>query len=113
VSLTGYDAGSKIQIRVEGIVSLHTDDAVADAAWEASRSFSRICYGTAPGPGTHLSEGGDFALPSDDADIAAGRGNFSTVVIKAETIEWLYLAHAGHRRARFDVASGKGIWLTP
>lgn len=114
IALTGYDAGAKIQIRVEGTASLHTDDEVADAAWEASRSFSRICYGTAPAPGTVLPEGGSFALPSADDEIAAGRGNFSTVVIKAMTLEWLYLAHAGHRRARFDLASnGPGIWLTP
>lgn len=114
ISLTGYDAGSKIQIRVEGLAVLHTDDGVADAAWEASRQFSRICYGTAPAPGTLLGEGGDFSLPVADADIAAGRANFSTVVIKAETLEWLYLAHAGHRRARFDVmGEPDGRWLTP
>lgn len=114
VSLTGYDAGLKIQIRAEGTASLHADDAVADAAWEASRSFSRICYGTAPAPGTLLAEGGDFSLPSAEAEIAAGRANFSTVVITAETLEWLYLAHAGHRRARFDLVRGnEGAWLTP
>lgn len=114
VSLTGYDTGSKIQIRVEGVASLHIDDAVADAAWEASRPFSRICYGTAPAPGTLLDDGRDFSLPSADSDIAAGRANFSTVVIKAGTLEWLYLAHAGHRRARFDVGAGlTGVWLTP
>jgi pyridoxamine 5'-phosphate oxidase len=114
VSLTGYDAGAKIQIRVEGLASLHTDDVVADAAWQASRQFSRICYGTAPAPGTLLGEGGDFALPSEDAEITAGRANFSTVVITVQTLEWLYLAHAGHRRARFDVAAGDdGVWLTP
>jgi hypothetical protein len=114
VALTGYDAGSKIQIRIEGEASLHSNDAVADAAWEASRPFSRICYGTAPAPGVMLGDGGDFSLPSADAEIAAGRANFSTVVIRARTLEWLYLAHAGHRRARFDLSSnGQGVWLTP
>lgn len=113
VSLTAYDAASNIQLRIEGTASLHTDDAVADAAWAASRSFSRICYGTDPAPGTALAAGGDFALPGDDADIAAGRANFSTVVIKAETLEWLYLAHSGHRRARFELATGEAMWLTP
>jgi pyridoxamine 5'-phosphate oxidase len=114
VALTGYDSGSKIQIRIEGEASLHSDDAVADAAWEASRSFSRICYGTAPAPGVMLSDGGDFSLPAEDAEIAAGRANFSTVVIRARTLEWLYLAHAGHRRARFDLsANGQNVWLTP
>jgi hypothetical protein len=113
ISLTGYDVGSKIQIRIEGVATLHTDDAVADAAWEASRPFSRICYGTAPAPGMPLGEGGAFSLPSADAEIAAGRNNFGTVVIQVETLEWLYLAHAGHRRARFDVTGGEAAWLVP
>ncbi len=113
ISLTGYDAGSKIQLRAEGVVSLHTDDAVADTAWEAARPFSRVCYGTAPAPGTEQQHGGDFTLPADDAAIAAGRSNFSTVVIRVATLEWLYLAHAGHRRARFDLETGIDRWLTP
>ena len=114
VSLTGYDAGSKIQIRVEGTATLHVDDAVADMAWAASRPFSRVCYGTVPSPGTLLGGGGDFALPAADAEIEAGRANFSTVVIRVHALEWLYLAHAGHRRARFDVQAGQGgVWLTP
>ncbi|MCU0884425.1 MAG: pyridoxamine 5'-phosphate oxidase family protein, partial [Beijerinckiaceae bacterium] len=81
VALTGYDAGAKIQIRIEGRASLHVDDALADSAWAAARPFSRVCYGTAPAPGTMLEAGGDFSLPSEDADIAAGRAHFSAVVI--------------------------------
>ena len=114
VALTGYDAGAKIQIRIEGRASLHVDDIVADAAWAAARPFSRICYGTAPAPGTLLETAGDFALPSGDDEIAAGRENFSAVVIEVEALEWLFLAHAGHRRARFEGMSAEGgVWLTP
>ncbi len=114
VALTGYDAGAKIQIRIEGRASLHVDDAVADAAWASARPFSRICYGTAPAPGTMQEAAGDFSLPSEDAEIAAGRENFSAVVIEVEALEWLFLAHAGHRRARFGGTSAAGgVWLTP
>lgn len=113
VALTGYDAGAKIQIRVEGRASVHFDDAIADAAWEGSRSFSRICYGTDPAPGTVLAEAGAFSLPSAVDEIAAGRAHFSAVQVKVERLEWLYLAHAGHRRARFELASGEGVWLAP
>ena len=114
VALTGYDTGAKIQIRIEGRASLHVDDAVADAAWASARPFSRICYGTAPAPGTLLEAAGDFSLPSEDAEIAAGRENFSAVVIEVEALEWLFLAHAGHRRARFGGTSAAGgVWPTP
>jgi pyridoxamine 5'-phosphate oxidase len=113
MALTGYDHGQKIQVRLEGRATLHTDDAHADAAWEGSRSFSRVCYGVQPGPGVGIANGGDFALPSADEDIAAGRANFCAVRLQAETLEWLYLAHDGHRRARFDLAGGAGGWLAP
>ncbi len=114
VALTGYDAGAKIQIRIEGRASLHVDDEVADAAWASARPFSRICYGTAPAPGTLLEAAGDFSLPSEDAEIAAGRENFSAVMIEVEALEWLFLAHAGHRRARFGgTSAADGVWLTP
>ncbi len=96
IALTGYDAAQKVQVRAEGVATLHTDDPFADAAWEASRSFSRICYGVEPGPGARLAEGGAFALPSADAEIAAGRANFCACVsVAVQSFEYLYLAHSG------------------
>ena len=32
---------------------------------------------------------------------------------KIKTIEWLYLAAKGHRRARFEVNNNKEYWLVP
>jgi pyridoxine/pyridoxamine 5'-phosphate oxidase len=114
IGLTAYDAAAKVQVRVEGQASLHWDDAVADQAWEGSRVFSRICYGAEPGPGRELAGPGAFRLPADEAEIAAGRANFCAVRIIVERLEWLHLAHEGHRRARFDVASSaNGVWLSP
>jgi hypothetical protein len=114
IALTAYDAAAKVQVRAEGQASLHKDDAVADAAWDGSRVFSRICYGAEPGPGSELAGPGAFRLPADEAEIAAGRAHFCAVRIVVERLEWLYLAHEGHRRARFDVASGaNGVWLSP
>ena len=40
-ALSAYDAAAKIQIRVEGRAALHTDDALAEAAWTGSRAMSR------------------------------------------------------------------------
>jgi hypothetical protein len=115
IALTGYDHGAKIQIRAEGRAVLHTDGEIADAAWAGSRPFSRVCYGVQPGPGASMTLGGDFTLPADEAEIAAGRGNFCAVSIAVETFEWLYLAHDGHRRARFKFEAGgvEKTWLTP
>lgn len=115
ISLTAYDAGSKIQIRVEGRAVLHTGDAAADAAWLGSRPMSRACYGVQPGPGLAIAEAGSFILPTDLPATADGRPNFSAVEVQADTLEWLYLASAGHRRAMFwrDSLGMKSTWLVP
>ncbi len=116
VALHFYDPGAKIQLRLSGTAALHRDDQVADAAWAGSRLFSRQCYGVAPGPGTPIAAGGDFTLPeATDEGTAAGRAHFAAVMVHVASLEWLYLAAAGHRRARFDWSSGspQAVWLTP
>jgi hypothetical protein len=118
MSVLGYDAGQKLQIRLAGRASLHHDDAVADAAWQASRAMSRVCYGTRPVPGSEIASGDAFALPSpDDAEgLEAGRAHFSAVVMRIESLESLYLAFDGHRRALFAWDAGGALtarWLAP
>ncbi|MGL5362481.1 MAG: pyridoxamine 5'-phosphate oxidase family protein [Bosea sp. (in: a-proteobacteria)] len=115
ISLLVYDPGAKIQIRVEGVATVYTDDGLADAAWAGSRSFSQICYGSAPAPGQMIANGGAFSLPVGSDDVALGRANFAAVQLSLTSLEWLYLAHAGHRRARFTrTAQGtESIWLAP
>lgn len=116
VSLHFYDPGAKIQLRLAGLATVHRDDAVADAAWAGSRVFSRQCYGIAPGPGVPLPTGGAFTLPDvTDEATAPGRAAFTAVVIEVRSLEWLYLAAAGHRRATFDWTDGAlaATWLTP
>jgi pyridoxine/pyridoxamine 5'-phosphate oxidase len=88
-----YDAALHIQIRVAGQAMLHLDDAVADAAWEASRPSSRMCY----------------AAPAASGAIAA-------VVIGFNRLEWLWLAAAGHQRARYiwdEAGHLTADWIAP
>lgn len=118
VSVLAYDPTSKVQLRLSGRATLHHGDAVAETAWLASQRMSRACYGTMPGPGSVIGEGGAFRLPdaADDGALEAGRAHFSAMVIGVESLEWLYLAVEGHRRARFDWdESGKvtARWLAP
>ena len=40
-----------------------------------------------------------------------GYKNFT--VIKCKSVEWLYLAAKGHRRAKFDLETSKNNWLVP
>ena len=42
-----------------------------------------------------------------------GYKNFTVIQCKIKSIEWLYLAAKGHRRARLDLEKHKNIWLVP
>ncbi|MGF3022804.1 pyridoxamine 5'-phosphate oxidase family protein [Methylobacterium aquaticum] len=115
VALHVYDAAAKIQVRIEGRARLHGQDALARAAWAASRPMSRVCYGTVPGPGTPLPAGGAYALPEDAAAGEAGFAEFRVVVLTAARLDFLYLARQGHRRAlfRWDGEAPAATWLAP
>jgi hypothetical protein len=111
VALHGYDRAAQVQLRLSGIATLHADDAVADAAWAASRPFSRRCYAIGDAPGTPC-----VTPPDAPADETAGRGNFAAIVIVFDRLEWLWLAASGHRRARFAWAADGTLaaaWLVP
>ena len=107
-----YDKNAKLQVRVIGKAELHdVNSEIGIAAWSATRSFSRECYRVEPAPGSAILHGGDFSFAEPSEDGENGRDDFLAVVIRAESVEALYLASVGHRRARF--ADGKGEWLVP
>lgn len=106
-----YDPGAKLQLRLAGRAAVHGDDAVAEAAWGASREFSRMCYAIAPAPGTPVAE-----PPPAPRDAEAGRGVFRVILLRFDRLEWLELAAEGHRRARFAWTrdgAPDAAWLVP
>lgn len=106
-----YDAALHIQLRVAGRAVLHLEDALADAAWEGSRSSSRMCYAAPDASGAIVP--GPPAAPTDSE---IGRPHFAAVIIGFHRLEWLWLAAAGHQRARF-IWDEAGIltadWIAP
>jgi pyridoxamine 5'-phosphate oxidase len=114
LALHAYEPGRKLQLRVEGEATLHRADAVADAAWAGSRPMARVCYGSDPGPGAVIPEGGAYRLP-DEAATEPGRSFFAAVLVTVARLEMLSLALRGHRRARFTWEGGRwvGEWLVP
>lgn len=108
-SLLGYDPGQRVQIRLAGHATLHGDDAVADAGWAASRDFSRMCYAVEPAPGQPVA-----APPRAPLDPDAGRANFGVILLRFDSLEWLWLAADGHQRALFTWNdSPRATWLVP
>ncbi len=112
VAVIGYDAGHKIQLRLTGRAQLHhgAKDTVATQAWAATGDRSRSGYRQSVGPGAAMATGQLLGPPLVD-----GFENFVAVRVAIDAIEWLYLAHAGHRRAHFTW-TGETLnarWLAP
>ena len=109
VSLMGYDAGQRVQIRLDARASLHTSDALGEAGWAASAEYSRMCYAIQPAPGTAAAS----PLPAPQ-DAASGRPNFAVIRLEFHRMEWLWLAAEGHRRALFTWdGAPTATWLVP
>ena len=53
----------------------------------------------------------DFDYTIEQSEL--GYKNFTVIQCKIKTIEWLYLAAKGHRRARFDLKNDEILWLVP
>ena len=103
-----YDRQSKLQVRVTGRCTLSdAQSAQGSKAWSATRSFSRECYRVSPTPGSRIEAGGAYG-PADASD---GHEAFIAAEIVVGSVEVLYLAAAGHRRALFT--PGRREWLVP
>lgn len=115
VALHAYHPCRKIQLRLTGQALIHHGDEMARHAWQASRSFSRLCYGVEPGPGAAIEAPGDWRQGEDGSVEAESFQNFGAVLVKVESLEWLYLAARGHRRALYDWRGGalRKSWLVP
>lgn len=114
VSMHFYDPTAKAQLRVDGLASRHAADELADLAWRQTRPMSRVCYRVSPAPGLPI-ENPTEAVTEGAGENADGRENFAAITVAVETIEWLYLAARGHRRARFRWQDGAldATWLVP
>ena len=122
-SVLFYDMSAKLQIRMSGQTQLLPIGDVADAAWSNSTPFARRCYMAEAAPGLPIA-GPSSGLPEwiqgkkpDEAQLADYRQNFSTMLVEIQSVEWLYLANPGHRRARWQwqdaQKSWQGNWLVP
>ena len=121
ISVLFYDPGAKLQLRCSGTGHIAMVDAVTDAAWAASAAASRRCY-LAPAAPSSAADAPTSGLPTEFeqrlptlAESEAGRGNFATLAVTLDRIDWLYLAHDGHRRALFERAGDqwRACWLVP
>ena len=118
-SLLFYDKEEKIQLRVKVKCEINNQNSITEESWKKTQHISRRCYLTDNAPGTisnnptsgMISKLEDFDYSMEQSEM--GYKNFTVIKCKIKSIEWLYLAAKGHRRARFDVDSNKKTWLVP
>jgi len=114
-----YDKEEKIQVRLKVECNIHHNNETTKESWSKTGHISRKCYLVENGPGTESPKPTSGLKPELDnfeftmEQSEEGYKNFTVIQCKIKTIEWLYLAAKGHRRARFEVDNNKEYWLVP
>ena len=108
-SILFYGKQEKIQLRLKAECTVHFNDEITKESWKNTGHISRKCYLVTNGPGTEsvtptsgLDDKFDnFNYTKEESE--AGYKNFCVIRCEVKSIEWLYLAAKGHRRAKFDL----------
>ena len=118
-SMLFYDKEEKIQVRLKVECIINHNNEITKESWSKTGHISRKCYLVDNGPGTESPaptsglkpELDNFEFTMEQSE--EGYKNFTVIQCKIKSIEWLYLAAKGHRRARFDLEKNKENWLVP
>ena len=118
-SILFYGKDEKIQLRIKVECAVNHDNEITKESWKKTGHISRKCYLVTNGPGTESDKptsGLDNKFDNFDftkEESEAGYKNFCVIRCNIKSIEWLYLAAKGHRRALFDFENNKKNWLVP
>ena len=118
-SMLFYDKEEKIQVRLKVKCTINHDNEITKESWLKTGHMSRKCYLVDNGPGTKSPSPTSGLKPELDSfeftmeQSEVGYKNFTVIQCKIISMEWLYLAAKGHRRAKFDLENNKELWLIP
>lgn len=118
-SMLFYDKEEKIQVRLKVECIVNHSNEITKESWSKTGHMSRKCYLLDNGPGTESPNPTSGLKPELDnfeftmEESEKGYKNFTVIQCKIKSIEWLYLAAKGHRRARFELDNNKEYWLVP
>jgi pyridoxamine 5'-phosphate oxidase len=119
-SMLFYDKEEKIQVRAKVECTVNHENEITKLSWIKTGHMSRKCYLVDSGPGAEspIPTSGlkpkldNFEFTMEQSE--EGYKNFTVIQCKIKSLEWLYLAAKGHRRARFEFSDyTKGYWLIP
>ena len=115
-----YGKEEKIQLRLKVNCEINYKNEITKTSWEKTGHVSRKCYLVTSGPGTVskkptsglVGKFNDFDFTKEESE--QGYKNFCVIKCKIKSIEWLYLAAKGHRRALINLNGNKKFsWLVP
>jgi len=120
-TLLFYDKSEKIQLRISGSAKINYQNNISKKSWKKTAHMSRQCYLGDKAPGSDASEPtsgltndvDNLKYSKEESEI--GYKNFCVIEIFVKSIEWLYLAAKGHRRAYFTLKNNslEKKWLIP
>ncbi len=120
-TLLFYDKNEKIQLRISGNTKINYQNNITKKSWEKTAHMSRQCYLGDKDPGANISiptsgltpEVDNLKYTKEESEI--GYKNFCVIETFIKSIEWLYLAAKGHRRAHFSLKNNslEKKWLIP
>ena len=120
-TLLFYDKSEKIQLRICGRVKINYQNDITKKSWQKTVHMSRQCYlgNKTPGSDVLVPASGlttdveNLKYTMEESEI--GYKNFCVIETFIKSIEWLYLATRGHRRAHFSLKNNslEKKWLIP
>ena len=120
-TLLFYDKNEKIQLRISGNTKINYKNDVTKKSWKKTAHMSRQCYLGDEAPGSNAlaptsgltSDIDNLKYTLEESEI--GYENFCVIETFIKSIEWLYLAAKGHRRAYFSLKNNslEKKWLIP
>ena len=118
-SMLFYDKEEKIQLRLKVECTVNHNNEITKESWTKTGHISRKCYLVDNGPGIESPiptsglkpELDNFEFTMEQSE--EGYKNFTVIKCRIKSMEWLYLAAKGHRRARFEIDNNKESWLVP
>ena len=115
ISLLGYERKDRLQIRFDAEATIIDSDEFLLDIWKSMYPMSRECYMVIESPGSKIKSLEDIKFEEEDDQGLNGFENFVAVSCDIQSIEVLYLHHAGHLRASYINNNGKlnGEWIVP
>ncbi|MGT2442999.1 pyridoxamine 5'-phosphate oxidase family protein [Ensifer adhaerens] len=113
VSILGFCASTRIQLRLAGSVQLHFPGSdLAEKAWSGLSVWTRSTY--AGGPPGDEPQNHELVPARGEAD---GKAFFGVVSFRAESLDWFELRRADNRRAVFKYSHFGAVvasrWINP